>query len=131
MKSIVKKTLNEIEQLEEKVKTRINKSYIETSDIFSAFNNTSKVNALKVDVQIDEDEGTDAIAEGGEDTVYGQGSNPKPEDETYLNLLKKTTSTKKVKVKSWYRNLISLINIYSKGNINEPVYYTIACKVGR
>lgn len=100
MKSIVKKTLNEIEQLEEKVKTRINKSYIETSDIFSAFNNTSKVNALKVDVQIDEDEGTDAIAEGGEDTVYGQGSNPKPEDETYLNLLKKTTSTKKVKVKS-------------------------------
>jgi hypothetical protein len=34
------------------------------------------------------------------DTVFGQGSNPKPEDETYLSLLKGTTATKaKVKVK--------------------------------
>ena len=34
--------------------------------------------------------------EGGADTVFGQGTNPKPEDETYLSLLKKST---KVQVK--------------------------------
>lgn len=34
------------------------------------------------------------------DTVYGQGTNPKPEDETYLSLLKGTTMVKpKVKIK--------------------------------
>jgi len=34
------------------------------------------------------------------DTVFGQGTNPKPEDETYLSLLKGTTMVKpKVKIK--------------------------------
>lgn len=123
MKSIVKKTLNEIEQLEErvvaqpngvtnipdkkgKIKVQVdtsdeaNDSYTENSDIFSMFNNSSEVNSLKVDVQIDEDDSSDSIVEGGEDTVYGQGTNPKPEDETYLNLLKKTShNLKKIKVK--------------------------------
>jgi hypothetical protein len=33
------------------------------------------------------------------DTVFGQGTNPKPEDETYLNLLKKTVVPKKIKIK--------------------------------
>lgn len=33
------------------------------------------------------------------DTVLGQGTNPKPQDETYLNLLKKTVASKKIKVK--------------------------------
>jgi hypothetical protein len=124
MKSIVKKTLNEIKQLEEKVTAQpsitntsekkgkvevqvdtsdeANDSYTENSDIFSMFNRSSQVNSLKVDVQIDEDidDSSDSIAEGGEDTVYGQGTNPKPEDETYLNLLKKTApDPKKIKVK--------------------------------
>ena len=34
------------------------------------------------------------------DTVFGQGTNPKPQDETYLNLLKGTIKPKKkIKVK--------------------------------
>jgi len=33
------------------------------------------------------------------DTVFGQGTNPNPYDETYLSLLKKTVASKKVKVK--------------------------------
>ena len=38
--------------------------------------------------------------EESSDTVYGQGTNPKPEDETYLSLLKGTTKSKvKVKIK--------------------------------
>lgn len=36
--------------------------------------------------------------EGGSETVFGKGDNPKPEDETYLSLLKKSTKVK-VKVK--------------------------------
>ena len=32
--------------------------------------------------------------EESSDTVYGQGTNPKPEDETYLSLLKGTTKSK-------------------------------------
>ena len=36
--------------------------------------------------------------EESSDTVYGQGTNPKPEDETYLSLLKKSTKPR-VKVK--------------------------------
>jgi SET domain-containing protein len=36
----------------------------------------------------------------GSDTVFGQGTNPKPEDETYLSLLKGTTPLKaKIKIK--------------------------------
>jgi hypothetical protein len=87
MASIVEKTIQEIELLE--------------SDIFSAVNQSLGASALKVDVQIDEDleeDASDSIAEGGEETVMGQGSNPKPEDETYLNLLKKTTPRPKVKI---------------------------------
>lgn len=34
------------------------------------------------------------------DTVYGQGTPPNPEDETYLSLLKGTVVGKKVKVKT-------------------------------
>ena len=107
MKSIVKKTLNEINQLEEKISTHssvtnipdkkakvkvqvdtsdeANDSYTENSNIFSVFNRSSEANSLKVDVQIDEDSAedpSDSIVEGGEDTVYGQGTNPKPEDES-------------------------------------------------
>jgi len=123
MKSITEKTLKEINQLERtaisgtvanandkdeegfgvkvKVDTSDDKNVVE-SDIFSVFNQASQIKSLKIDVKIDEDieeDSSDAIAEGGEETVMGQGTNPKPEDETYLNLLKKTTPTPKIKVK--------------------------------
>lgn len=124
MKHITEKALKEIEELQEKVsvlpntdKSTLNASAkqasvkvqvdtsdeqnIDESDIFSSFNHRAEVGAMRVDVQIDEDieEEGDSIAEGGEDTVYGQGTNPKPEDETYLNLLKKTTPKPKVKIR--------------------------------
>jgi len=123
MKSITEKTLKEINQLERtaisgtvanandkdeeglgvkvKIDTSDEKNMVE-SDIFSVFNQSAQMKSLKIDVKIDEDieeDSSDAIAEGGEETVMGQGTNPKPEDETYLNLLKKTTPTAKVKVK--------------------------------
>lgn len=125
MKSIIEKTLDAILQLEKvavassitnvadnnkgKVKVQVDTSdeaNIEESNIFSAFNQAAEVSSLKVDVQIDEDvmeedvdeDSSDSIVEGGKDTVFGQGTNPKPEDETYLNLLKKTTPTPKVKI---------------------------------
>lgn len=121
MESIVKKTKEQIKKLEEKftvmpsvvknssdkkatVKVKVDASdeansdtYRENSDIFSAFNQSADAASLKVDVQIDEDY-SDSIAEGGEETVYGSGSNPKPSDETYLNLLKGITKPKKIKV---------------------------------
>lgn len=50
-------------------------------------------NLKKVDVEVDD------VEEGASDTVYGQGTNPKPEDETYLSLLKGTQKPKKIKVK--------------------------------
>lgn len=126
MESITEKALKEITQLEKTAvvgsKTNVGDNdkpdvevQVDTSDesnmsendnIFSTFNQASEVSSLKVDVQIDEDlaededqDPSDAIAEGGEDTVFGQGSNPKPEDETYLNLLKKTVPEPKVKIK--------------------------------
>lgn len=127
MESIKEKALEEIMQLEKtaatgsitnvgdndeaevevKVDTSDEANMSESGDIFSVFNQSSEVNSLKVEVQIDEDfveedideDPSDAIAEGGEDTVYGKGTNPKPEDETYLNLLKKTTPTPKIKIK--------------------------------
>lgn len=127
MKSITDKAFIEIAELEEKVSLDPNTKYstantnpkqvdnvkvkVDTSDeqnidedenIFSTFNQSSEVNSLKVDVQIDEDsaeESSDSISEDGKDTVFGQGTNPKPEDETYLNLLKKTTPQPKVKIK--------------------------------
>jgi hypothetical protein len=129
MESIVEKALKQIEQLEEratvlpntpasklntsgknaKVKVQVdtsdeaNDSYTENEDIFSAFNQQSNVSSLRVDVQIDEDveeDPDDAIAEGGEDTVYGQGTPPNPKDETYLSLLKGTApKSNKIKVK--------------------------------
>jgi len=126
MASIIEKTIKDIEQIEEKVSVLPNTKYstlntnpkkvddieiqvdtsdeknIDEADIFSMFNQSSAANDLKVDVQVvsDEgDEGDSSIAEGGEETVMGQGSNPKPEDETYLNLLKKTTPKPKVKIK--------------------------------
>lgn len=123
MKSITEKTLKEINQLERTaisgtvanandkdeeglgVKVKIDTSddkNVAEADIFSVFNQSAQMKSLKIDVKIDEDieeDSSDAIAEGGEETVMGQGTNPKPEDETYLNLLKKTTPTAKVKVK--------------------------------
>lgn len=123
MKSITEKTLKEINQLERTaisgtvanandkdeeglgVKVKIDTSddkNVAESNIFSVFNQSAQMKSLKIDVKIDEDieeDSSDAIAEGGEETVMGQGTNPKPEDETYLNLLKKTTPTAKVKVK--------------------------------
>jgi hypothetical protein len=126
MASIIEKTIKEIEQIEEKASVLPNTKYstlntnkkevdnvkvqvdtsdeqnVDESDIFSMFNQSSAASDLKVDVQVvgDEgDEGDSNIAEGGEETVMGQGSNPKPEDETYLNLLKKTTPKPKVKIK--------------------------------
>jgi len=123
MKSITEKTLKEINQLERTaisgtvanandkdeeglgVKVKIDTSddkNVAESDIFSVFNQSAQMKSLRIDVKIDEDieeDSSDAIAEGGEETVMGQGTNPKPEDETYLNLLKKTTPTAKIKVK--------------------------------
>jgi len=123
MKSITEKTLKEINQLERTaisgtvansndkdeeglgVKVKIDTSddkNVAESDIFSVFNQSAQMKSLRIDVKIDEDieeDSSDAIAEGGEETVMGQGTNPKPEDETYLNLLKKTTPTPKIKVK--------------------------------
>ena len=125
MKSVIKKAKKQLEQLEEKftvmpsiVKNSSDKkakvvvkvdasdegnsdTYRENSNIFTQFNNHSSMASIRVDVKIDEDieeDSSDAIAEGGEETVYGNGSNPKPEDETYLNLLKGVTSTKKIKI---------------------------------
>jgi len=129
MESITEKTLKQIKQIEKvslspnakysstntntkkfDVKVKVDTSdeanmgngQNENENIFSAFNRQADVSSLTVDVQIDEDideDSSDAIAEDGSDTVYGQGTNPKPEDETYLNLLKKTApSDKKIKV---------------------------------
>lgn len=127
MKSIIEKTLDQLNALEKVSLTpdqkysRINKTHKsisgvkvkikvdasdeanqgngqqETENIFSAFNQSSEISSLKIDVRIDEDP-SGGIVEGGEDTVFGQGTNPKPEDETYLNLLKKSTPTPKVKI---------------------------------
>lgn len=127
MASIIEKALREIELLEKAtanispnvkysslnngvkksdVKVQVDtsdESNLDESNIFSAFNQASEVSSLRVDVKIDEDieddSGDPSIAEGGEETVMGQGTNPKPEDETYLNLLKKTTPKAKVKIK--------------------------------
>jgi hypothetical protein len=125
MKTIIEKTIHKLSQLEKvavdgsitnvadnnkgKVTVQVDtsdESNIDESNIFSTFNQAQDVSSLKVDVQIEEDvveedvdeDSTDAIAEGGEDTVFGQGTNPKPEDETYLNLLKKTAPKVKVKI---------------------------------
>jgi hypothetical protein len=119
MNSIIKKTLKEIRRLEKKAynpsitnaaddevefevepSDEQNLSY-ENTDIFTAFNQSSEVNSLKVDVKIDEDnvEEGDNVNEDGKDTVFGQGSNPNPKDETYLGLLKKSRPMPKVKVK--------------------------------
>jgi hypothetical protein len=128
MESIVEKALKQIKQLEERVNVMPNTKYstanaatkqarvdidIDTSDeanesahtensnIFSAFNQHSNISSLRVDVQIDEDIEEDPDdAEGGEDTVYGQGTPPNPKDETYLSLLKGTApKSNKIKVK--------------------------------
>jgi len=76
----------------------------EAESIFSTFNQRSNMNSLRVDVKIEEDveddNESDKISESGGDTVFGQGTNPKPEDETYLSLLKNTApKPKKVIIK--------------------------------
>lgn len=121
MKSIIEKTKQQFAKLEKvashlsitnasdtnrpKVDVQVDTSdeanIDEGSDIFSGFNQSSEISSIKVDVQIDEDvdeDPSDSIVEGGEDTVFGQGTNPKPEDETYLNLLKQSTPKPKVKI---------------------------------
>lgn len=108
MESILKKTKQNIEKLEETINVQDDKSITykeESESIFSMFNKQATMNNLKVnvDIQIDEDvhdgNASDSVSEGGEDTVFGQGSNPKPEDETYLGLLKKSSpKVKNVKI---------------------------------
>lgn len=129
MKSITEKALKQIKQIEKvslnpnakyssantntkkfDIKVKVNTSdesnmgngQNEAENIFSMFNQQTQANSLKVDVQIDEDvdeENNDTIIEDGSDTVYGQGTNPKPKDETYLSLLKGLApSDKKIKV---------------------------------
>jgi hypothetical protein len=102
--SILEKTKQQIEHLFEKDINEI-KPHNESSNIFSAFNQQSNISSFRVDVKIiedikDDDESNDKLSESGEDTVYGQGTPPKPEDETYLNLLKKTApDSSKIKIK--------------------------------
>lgn len=43
--------------------------------------------------------------ESGSDTVYGQGTPPNPEDETYLNQLKGSTKVVKVKINTDKKNM--------------------------
>lgn len=136
MKSIVEKTLREINQLEEKatvVPAIPNAKYSsantspkevdgvdvevdtsdekndtnESTDIFSMFNQSSEADSLKVEVEVDDDihedeeqDSSDAFSESGKEALFGQGTNPKPGDETYLSLLKKTTPKAKVKIKA-------------------------------
>lgn len=67
-----------------------------TEDQFYIPNKHGIPTLKKVEVKIN----VDSDIEESSDTVYGQGTNPKPEDETYLSLLKGTTMTKaKVKIK--------------------------------
>lgn len=116
MTSLIEKTKKQIQQLAEESITPTFKNTSgkklnandekdlsnESSNIFSMFNFASDLRSLKVDVTIDEDveeETSNSISEDGKDTVYGQGTNPKPEDETYLNLLKNSTPKPKVKIK--------------------------------
>lgn len=105
MPSILEKTRKEIRNL---IKD-LNENYPQSeasSNIFSAFNQQSNISSLKIDVKVvedfqdDDNQDNDKLSESGEDTVYGQGTPPKPEGETYLNLLKKTTpDSNKIKVK--------------------------------
>jgi len=61
----------------------------ENEDYFYMTNKHGLPTNLKtVKVKVDSD------VEESSDTVYGQGTNPKPEDETYLSLLKGTTKSK-------------------------------------
>ena len=123
MKSIIKNVKRQLKELEEKaavnpsitnaaeknvkVKVQVDTSdeanEIYESDIFSAFNMQNDIQTMQVDVKIEEDiedgSGDDKISEGGEDTVYGQGTPPDPYDETYLSLLKHSTPrVKKIKI---------------------------------
>ena len=92
--------------VEVQVDTSDEQNVDENADIFTSFNQSAAARSLKVDVQIDEDfveededkDSSDSLSEDGKDTVFGQGTNPNPEDETYLSLLKKTTPNPKVKV---------------------------------
>lgn len=114
MKSIVKKCLNEIIQLEKTAAkgsiTNVSDDKIEADvtvdtsdeknlshedvDIFNVFNQQYNMQSLDVKVEVEDD----SITEDGKDTVFGQGTNPKPEDETYLGLLKKSIPKPKVTI---------------------------------
>jgi hypothetical protein len=92
-KEILIKTKHQITELEEKVIVR------------------EPPETDKVEIQVDtSDQASTSFSPNSDDrpptkkessdTVYGQGTNPKPEDETYLSLLKGTTMVKpKVKIK--------------------------------
>jgi hypothetical protein len=125
MKNLIEKTLEAISHLEKvaynpsitnvadnnkpKADVKVDVSdeaNLDESDIFTTFNQAAEINSLKIDVHIDEDVVEEDIDEDSDDsivesnaTVFGQGTNPNPEDETYLNLLKKTAPKVKVKIK--------------------------------
>jgi hypothetical protein len=103
MPSILEKTRKQIKNLIKDLNEKT--PQLESSNIFSAFNQRSNISSLKIDVKVaedvkEDDKDNDQLSESGEDTVYGQGTPPNPEGETYLNLLKKTApDSNKIKVK--------------------------------
>jgi len=103
MPSILEKTRKQIKNLIKDLNEKT--PHLESSNIFSAFNQRSNISSLKIDVKVaedvkEDDKDNDQLSESGEDTVYGQGTPPNPESETYLNLLKKTApDSNKIKVK--------------------------------
>jgi len=73
------------------------KAGYDITDFGKHLNHSNNPNARSIK---QDDESFKTYAESGSETVYGAGSNPNPEDETYLSLLKGTTSVKtKVTVK--------------------------------
>lgn len=84
MSSTIKRLLKKIKKLEEKVA------------VIPSINSADK--NVKIDIDTSDESNLSSYKkESGSDTVYGQGTNPNPQDETYLNLLKKA-SVKPTKV---------------------------------
>ena len=52
----------------------------------------------EVEVEVQPDTEITNNESSASDTVYGQGTNPKPEDETYLNQLKGSIKPTKIKI---------------------------------
>jgi len=94
-KEILVKTIKQINELIEKVFIDPPHDYGDEEDI-------STIPDVSITVDTSDEPSTQFSPRTKEssDTVYGQGTNPKPEDETYLSLLKGTTTVKaKVKIK--------------------------------